>query len=152
MIVVSYSLYLSSPDGWWFIWFYIMSYVLGSILLVNSLRIIMVWYLDWLNFVLNEAIILLMMFLISWMLLPHHRYCYSFNQSMNPSIDLTNILTNWYLKYSCRALFSLEGLDRNLFPLFHMEELFPDPLSALGNNYGREDNTPDPMPFSDLCM
>jgi cation transport ATPase len=47
---------------------------LGSILLVNSMRIIMIWYLDWFNYVLNEMVVLLMMCLICFILLPNNRY------------------------------------------------------------------------------
>jgi hypothetical protein len=74
---------------------------LGSILLVNSMRIIMIWYLDWLNYVMNEIVTLLMVSTISYILLPHHR-----------------------------ALFSSLGLEANLLSLFNMDEIF-DPESII---------------------
>lgn len=50
---------------------------LGSILLVNSLRIVMVWYLEWLNYLLNETVVFTMMGFISWFLSPKNRLLFS---------------------------------------------------------------------------
>jgi len=71
---------------------------LGSILLVNSMRIIMVWYLDWFNYAMNEVVVLMMMALICFILLPYNR-----------------------------LLFTTAGLlDGSLFPLFGPDDLFAD--------------------------
>jgi len=43
-----------------------------SILLVNAMRIVMIWYLEWFNYILNESVVLLMVCFISYIFLPHN--------------------------------------------------------------------------------
>jgi len=50
---------------------------LGSILLVNSMRIVMIWYLDWFNYLINEVVIYAMMVLVSWILYPRTQHLFS---------------------------------------------------------------------------
>jgi len=72
---------------------------LGSILVVNSLRIVMVWYLDWFNYLLNEVVVFLMMYIICFILRP-----------------------------SNTALFSTATMFDvgNLYPLFNVDDFFSD--------------------------
>lgn len=46
---------------------------LGAILVVNSIRIVMVWYLDWVNYLLNEVVVLIMLNFISFLLSPQRK-------------------------------------------------------------------------------
>eukprot|EP01114_Cavostelium_apophysatum_P015325 TRINITY_DN4147_c0_g1_i2.p1 TRINITY_DN4147_c0_g1~~TRINITY_DN4147_c0_g1_i2.p1 ORF type:complete len:471 (-),score=51.59 TRINITY_DN4147_c0_g1_i2:63-1475(-) len=45
---------------------------LACILLVNSMRIVLIWYLEWLNYFLNELVSLIMTLLICFILLPRN--------------------------------------------------------------------------------
>lgn len=60
---------------------------LGSILLVSAMRIIMVWYLDWFNFVMNELVVVLTIALVSYILLPHNHLVFS-PMTIHPDFNL----------------------------------------------------------------
>eukprot|EP00027_Filamoeba_sp_ATCC50430_P006466 CAMPEP_0168546728 /NCGR_PEP_ID=MMETSP0413-20121227/3653_1 /TAXON_ID=136452 /ORGANISM="Filamoeba nolandi, Strain NC-AS-23-1" /LENGTH=417 /DNA_ID=CAMNT_0008576925 /DNA_START=566 /DNA_END=1819 /DNA_ORIENTATION=+ len=72
---------------------------LGCILLVNSLQIVMVWYMAWFAIVLNQVTILCMVSYISYLLLPFR----------------TNL-------FSISLL-----LDNSIFPLLNMDDVLSDP-------------------------
>jgi len=82
-------------------------YLIG-ILIVNAMRIVMVWYLEWINYVLNELVILLIIAVIGFLVLPN-------NSDLFVILDPMSI-------YNPDELFAHEGGEMTL----HVNEQPPD--------------------------
>lgn len=50
---------------------------LGSILMVSSMKIIMLWYLDWINYCVSEVIALVMVTVVCFLLRPRENGAFS---------------------------------------------------------------------------